>query len=206
MEKNNHFVISYAGNKRKEVEKIYESIKSKLNNIEFIIEPYCGSSALSCYISQQHPGKFKYILNDNNEYLIELYNTCKSKKQTTKMLNSLVKLSKTIKNKEDYNKLKKNDTFLNWLYLSLIYSMRAGLYPLNKKTEIDENKIKKILDRYIFKFLQNENVTILNEDGLLLYTKNFNNPKVFIFLDPPYLFSCNQFYKSSETKIYDIMT
>jgi site-specific DNA-adenine methylase len=59
MNKNNHFVISYAGNKRKEVEKIYENIKDKLDDIDNIIEPFCGTSALSCYISQQHPKKFK---------------------------------------------------------------------------------------------------------------------------------------------------
>ena len=83
--------------------------------------------------------------------------------------------------------------------------MRAGMYPSNKKTEIDEAKIKNILNRDIFKFLQNENVSMLNEDGLILYKKHCKNPKVFIFLDPPYLFSCNQLYKNAETKIYEFL-
>jgi 16S rRNA G966 N2-methylase RsmD len=83
--------------------------------------------------------------------------------------------------------------------------MRAGMYPSNGKTEINETKVKNILNREIFKFLQNENVTILNEDGLLFYKKNCSNRKSFIFLDPPYLFSCNQFYKSTNTQIYEYL-
>ena len=62
----NHFIISYAGNKRQESNYIYEYIKDKLNDIEYIIEPFCGSSALSYYLSTLYPHRFKYILNDNN--------------------------------------------------------------------------------------------------------------------------------------------
>ena len=69
--KKNHFFIPYAGNKRSEVEKIYDSIKDKLNDIEYIVEPFCGTSAFSYYMSLRHPKQFKYILNDNNKYLIE---------------------------------------------------------------------------------------------------------------------------------------
>ena len=56
----NHFVISYAGNKRNEVTRIYETLK--LENITTIVEPFCGTAAVSFYISTLHPQKFKYIL------------------------------------------------------------------------------------------------------------------------------------------------
>ena len=64
----NHFYFSYFGNKRNEVNQIYESIN--FDNIDLIIEPFCGSCAMSYFIAQQQPKKFKYILNDNNEHLI----------------------------------------------------------------------------------------------------------------------------------------
>ena len=67
----NHFIIPYFGNKRMEVENLYNVIKDKLDEVDIIIEPFCGSSAMSYYISTQHPKKIKYILNDNNKKLIE---------------------------------------------------------------------------------------------------------------------------------------
>ena len=49
----NHFIFSYAGNKRNESENILEKIN--FNNIETIIEPFCGSSAISFHISTLKP-------------------------------------------------------------------------------------------------------------------------------------------------------
>jgi site-specific DNA-adenine methylase len=72
----NHFVCPYAGNKRDETTTIYNTLIEKdiLNkNIDTIVEPYCGSAAISYYISLQSPLKYKYILNDNCRQLIELY-------------------------------------------------------------------------------------------------------------------------------------
>ena len=66
----NHFFHSYFGNKREEVETIYNNIN--LDNIDTIIEPFCGSCALSFYISTLHPNKYKYVLNDNDKNLTEL--------------------------------------------------------------------------------------------------------------------------------------
>ena len=65
----NHFIFSYAGNKRNEVEQIFDKID--LKDIDTIIEPFCGSSAMSYYLSTLYPKKFKYILNDNSK---EIYN------------------------------------------------------------------------------------------------------------------------------------
>jgi len=59
-----HFVISYKGNKRTEIKEILKGID--LSNIKYIVEPFCGSSALSYALSKMYPNKFTYILNDNN--------------------------------------------------------------------------------------------------------------------------------------------
>ena len=56
--KKNHFFMGYAGNKRNEVGTIYDSIKDKLTDIEYIVEPFCGTSAFSYYMSLKHPKKF----------------------------------------------------------------------------------------------------------------------------------------------------
>ena len=69
--------MAYAGNKRNEVEGLYNEIKDQLNDIETIIEPFCGSSVFSYYLSLKHPKNFKYILNDNNKKLIKIYKIMK---------------------------------------------------------------------------------------------------------------------------------
>ena len=91
----NHFFMPYFGNKRQEVEKIYEEIKEDLLNdeIKTIIEPYCGSSSISYYISTLHPKRFKYILNDNNKKLIELGGTSQKSLQ-----DKIIELEEQIKN------------------------------------------------------------------------------------------------------------
>ena len=72
----NHFFFGYAGNKRQEVDNIYNYLKT-LTNITHIIEPFCGTGALSYFISINEPKKYKYILNDNNKKLIDFYNIAK---------------------------------------------------------------------------------------------------------------------------------
>ncbi len=44
----NHFYIPYMGNKRQEVEQIYNSID--FNGITTVIEPYAGKSEMYYYI------------------------------------------------------------------------------------------------------------------------------------------------------------
>ena len=43
----NHFIIPYIGNKREEVETIYNNIKNYIDDKKIIIEPFCGTSAVS---------------------------------------------------------------------------------------------------------------------------------------------------------------
>jgi len=74
--KTTHFMVPYAGNKRKEVKQLYEEFKKSSNEYTYIVEPFCGTSAFSYYVSLNEPLKYTYVLNDNNKYLIELYKIC----------------------------------------------------------------------------------------------------------------------------------
>ena len=51
----NHFFFSCCGNKREEVEHIYNLLD--LENIDTIVEPFCGSCAMSYYIWTQNKDK-----------------------------------------------------------------------------------------------------------------------------------------------------
>lgn len=198
----NHFIFGYEGNKREEVEKIYNSLN--LDKITTIIEPFCGTSALSYYISTLHPKKYKYILNDNNKILIELYNILQDKEKIKIFEEKINEKAKNCDTKIKYlNEIKNWRTDPADFYIChKIYKIRHGLYKLDYIYKyIDLNMCP------IVKFLQEEDVTIFNLDAIEII-KNNDNKKSLIFIDPPYLLSCNEYYDTLQTKhqnIYEYM-
>lgn len=196
----NHFIMSYFGNKRSECDKIYEQIKDLIENknITTIVEPYCGSSAFSYYLSTLYPNKFKYILNDNDKNLIDLYKIMKDKKKRKKFEVKINDLAKTITSKDIYNDIRNKNTLESYYLTRKIYSIRPGLFNLNYK-------YKEILfNEYpIIEFLENEDVEIFNDDALQIINKYKDNQNALIFLDPPYLALCNDFYSNKDVNIYE---
>jgi hypothetical protein len=207
----NHFYFAYVGNKREEVERIIESTKTILetDGITTIIEPYCGSSAISYYISSLYPGKFKYILNDNDTNLINLYKLVKSKKykKLEKKVNKLIiefnKFETNETRKQFYDSLKKVDNLENWLFMKKFYCIRAGLCPLiETKKQLNEFKINEFP---ITKFLLTENITFLNGDASELITTHKDDKTKILILDPPYMQTCNDFYANKNLNIYEYL-
>lgn len=196
----NHFIIPYSGNKREEVEILYDNIKDKINKIDYIIEPYCGSCAMSYYISLKHPNKYKYILNDNNKFLIELLNIMKDENKYNDFINKINNIISLIIDKESYKKYSDKECFEGWFIGNKIYNIRPFLYPQGKKI----NQIAK--QAPIIDFLRNEDITILNQDGNELYNEYKNNKKTLILLDPPYMMTNNTFYKQPTFEIYETLS
>jgi site-specific DNA-adenine methylase len=195
----NHFFISYAGNKRNEFNKAYEIIKDRLDDIEYIIEPYCGTSAFSYFLSLKHPKKFKYILNDNCKHLIECYKIFKDDEKRNDFIKLLDKWNLDL-TKEEYKNIVNKDDTPNWFFKHKFCAMRPGLYPLNKKFKISGLEKVPIID-----FLKNENIEFLNIDGIDVIKKYIDNSNAFIFLDPPYMMSCNSLYDSAQGDIYEYL-
>ena len=195
----NHFLYSYAGNKRQEVEEIEKSIN--FEGITTIIEPFCGSSALSVFLAKKYPKRFKYILNDNDPFLIKLYNLMLDVELFKKFEEDINELCKTIVDKESYYKLTKNGTFEGEFISNKIYNFKQGMYKLNYIY-----KPIKFIDCEIVKFLRNNDVEILNMDAIDLYEQHYNEEETLIFLDPPYLNSHNEFYSNKKnTNIYEYL-
>lgn len=195
----NHFFIAYAGNKRNEVERIYDNID--LSGIKYIIEPFSGSFALSYYISTKQPLRFRYIINDNDHYLIEFLKMLRSfeKTETFRLL-----VNDTIKdiNKEKYTKIIKTDNLLGWFINRKYYNIRPGTFPLGN------NAFKPInsFDEYpIVNFIRTEKCKFICGDGLHLYKRYMNKNNSFIFLDPPYISACNDFYNNARCNIYEYL-
>ena len=64
-------MFSYFGNKDNEIINIIENVPN-MDDIDIIIEPYCGSFALIRYLIDIYPNK-TYICNDNDKMLIDTY-------------------------------------------------------------------------------------------------------------------------------------
>lgn len=222
----NHFYFAYVGNKRDEVEKIMEIIKPYLETFGTtcimepnakpktyynltIVEPFAGSSAISYYISTLYPGKFKYILNDNNKKLIDLYKLVKSKKykKLENSINKLVinfnKLETNDQRKIYYKEIINMDDLPSYIFINKYYSIRAGLCPLFEKSK--QLKEFKIQDYPITNFLLNENITFSNIDGGELVKTLQEDKTKLIILDPPYLQTCNDFYTDKNLNIYEYL-
>jgi len=198
----NHFFIPYPGNKRSEVERIYESLKDKLDDIEYIVEPFCGTSAFSYYMSLKHPKKFKYILNDNNNLLIETYKIARDDDKLKELILDINDKIVDI-NKEKYNEVKNDPNVSSYIIKNTIYCMVPGLFPNdNRKIKTDFNYLR---NTPIINFLKTEDISFFNESATKIFEIYKNNDKALIFLDPPYVQANNDFYLESDTNIYEYL-
>lgn len=203
---NNHFFIPYFGNKRQEVKKIYDEIKNDINDVEYIVEPFCGSSALSYYISLQQPLKYKYILNDNNKFLIELYNIAKDETKLNKFVDDLKIIYNDVYNdKNKYIEVSRNskNNIISYFFINIYCTFRPGLFPTEKR-QIKIDRFDKILKCPIINFLRTENIIFSCSDWFNIYDE-YKNKNSFIFLDPPYLKACNDFYLNKSVNIYEYL-
>jgi site-specific DNA-adenine methylase len=197
-----HFFLPYFGNKREEVEHIYELIRGDIHDKEYIIEPYCGSCAMSFYISLQHPGKYKYILNDNNKFLIQLMKTAQNEDELKSLVEDLKEIQKSIKTKDEYQAFcDKGKTFMGWLLGSSWYNIRPYLYPTGNRTPVNYNNFLNKKD--FINFLKTEDIEFSSRDAIDIINEYKDNEKALILLDPPYLSVTNDFYVDSNTNIYE---
>jgi site-specific DNA-adenine methylase len=197
------FYFSYAGSKRKEIREFIDLID--LNNYENIIEPFGGSLAFSRYIYNLYPNK-NFFVSDINDELIYFCNNFYKKKEYI-IDNAIIKINE-INNKIDYdNYINKNqqmdndENFLTWYLLRRsYYNIRQGLYPSNNR----KPKFIKYNDKTINVDNFFKKVEYKNQDYKIYMEKFKNDESALIFLDPPYINSCNEFYSNQNIKTKDI--
>jgi site-specific DNA-adenine methylase len=211
----NHFFFPYAGNKRQEVEHIYENIDFK--NIKTIVEAFCGSCALSYYIWTLNKEKnYKYILNDLDSHLIDFLKAIKNNKYK-EIENEVNNKKEEIKQYEDdmieakkkYVEYLKSETLESWVFKQKYSGMRPGLFPLRDFNRYFNDKIFDFTTSPIYDFLTNADIELYKEDANKIIDK-YDNKKTFIFLDPPYIASCNNFYSTDTgeniNNIYEMLS
>jgi site-specific DNA-adenine methylase len=188
----NHFFFQYTGNKRSEVITIYNQIN--FNNIHTIVEPFCGSCAISYYIWTLNKDKnYKYILNDIDPHLISLLKLIKdgNYKEVEDDFNKIIKEIYAYEDDMDSAKkiyleyIKKNN-LTAYILSHRHYLLRPALFPIRKQ---DFKKFYNNLDftqHPIYDFLTNADIELYNEDAINIIDK-YDNENSFMFLDPPYI-------------------
>jgi site-specific DNA-adenine methylase len=198
----NHFIYSYAGNKRNEFQYL-NNVIDDIDKYETIIEPFCGSSAISFNIWLNHPNK-KFILNDNNDDLMKVYNLIKNENIET-IKNRLLDIKNIINNDKDvfnmmYKDLKnsREPDIYKYIYFNKFAGMcRPGLYKECKFKDFTKQQYK------FFEFIKTANITFMNKDWYDVFKEHSNDEKTLIIIDPPYLLSYNQFYQNFNTNLYE---
>lgn len=204
----NHFFFRYEGNKRNECDNIYKSLN--FTNIDTIIEPFCGSCAISYYIWLKHPN-INFKLNDNNKFIKDLYDICQDDNKIKEFEEEYKKKVLYFSNfdedfnirKQKYNEtLKDRNDLLNIYIGCKIYCIHPFLYPIDKRNYKTNINIK---ETPIYNFFKNGNIEFTCDDAINIYNKYKNNNKNIIILDPPYISLSNDFYINSDMNIYEYL-
>jgi site-specific DNA-adenine methylase len=204
-----HFIFKYKGNKRLETSTILPIIN--FNNKKNIIEPFCGTSAMSFAIWQQYGNQFNYYLNDIDEKLIEVYNLLKN--ETIQNIEDNVNEVRCYVNSQEDKKNtfitigKNNRTIYDYIYINKYGKFGVLFFPIDtEKSHDGKNLLRPFnitpLQQEFIEFIKSPNVFISNNDYKIIYEEHRNNPKSIILLDPPYVNTHKSFYQSNDNEIY----
>jgi site-specific DNA-adenine methylase len=205
-------ILTWTGSKQKEYT-IYEDYLNIEHDI--LVEPFAGSAITSINHFNKYGNNKKYHINDIDFTLINFYRDIKKNSESVvnsynELKNSVVNdpefITKTAKNKAKYKKIideykqkvkEKNKENLSsyFLFYNKVYAMTYGLYP-TKKNKFDDLNLSKypLFNNFIKK------AKINCKDYMTLFKKYKNNKNALLFLDPPYLSSCNQYYYTYDVK------
>ncbi len=203
---NSQFILNYTGSKYKETK--------ELDNVNFdkydtIIECFGGSYGFSRYLYKMRNYKNKkYIIYDNNKELIDFYLCIQDLIKNNKLEDFLEKY----KNQNDY--LINNFSFNNTKKLIGKTSKKYILSIEDKylRFMLKQNCIRGGIVYNIYKSKLNKdflemfnNITFIHSDIININFTIYDKDKTLIYLDPPYLFEDNSFYKdiSSITIFYE---
>ena len=193
---NSQFILNYMGTKYKETDKIKDF---DYKGYTSIVEPFCGSYGFSRYLYRVLDLKhLKFYLYDNDKDLIDFYKHMKQLKSENKlndfidkynnMLTNIFTEDKLIKkgtyNKKEILKINIEDKYLKFIFDKNCFA--RGVCKKNPKTKID----KSFLDML-------DNCTFIHKSSINNKFEEVEDiDKALIYLDPPYIFSCNTKYSN----------
>lgn len=193
--------IKWVGGKGQLLSEIDRSLPDNFSSFDTYIEPFVGGGAVFFHMRQKYPDK-RYVVNDYNTDLIEVYRTVRDtpqelinllrelKREYTKLLSRAARKACFLRQREQYNNSTLDQTQRAALFIFLNKTCYGGLYRVNST------------GRYNVPFGDcgkesfYDEITIMEDSRLLQsvtlkagdYAKcgEYAAPGVFFYLDPPY--------------------
>jgi len=194
-----HLKFNYSGNKRNE----YKNIEDKFNfdGIENIIEPFCGSAAISFNIWLKHKDKFHYYINDKDKDLIDIYQMFKTTEPDI-IYDKIKDIGSRITNRELFIELHKNEnkSVFECLFRRMMSGVSLGWYRGDK---YNTGKNFSPLQLLFLEFLRCDYLHITNNDWFDIFDIYKNDEKTIFIFDPPYLNRDNRPYVKPTLRVYD---
>lgn len=192
-----HFIHSYPGNKRKELKQILEKIN--LDGIDEVIEPFCGTSAVSFELYKTNKD-LKFYLNDIDKDLIRTYELLKTESVeniTNKMNDIIAEITDKESHAKVYERWKNHDCIFDFLCIKK-NSTKGRITFYGKSSKVF--KFTKLQLEFI-EFIKSPNVFVSCGDWSSVYR---NEPNVLCFIDPPYMLSYNALYRNqNKLEVYE---
>lgn len=202
-----HIFIKWYGNKLNEYKKFkdYINFDNKIN----IIEPFCGSAAISFKIWLEYGDKFNYYINDKDELIYNYLNYNKNV-NLSDLIDRINIEKRQYDNDEKFQELYEKslvnqEDFIYKILISKLsfYSTKMrSKYTIRTQPWLTISKLNK--NQIKFKeFLNSPNVFITNDDWSIIFEKFKDDKQALIILDPPYIKSYNSFY-NKECQYLDV--
>ena len=195
----NHFYISYCGNKRQEIERIYEHLN--FDGIDTVVEPFAGSCAMSYYIWTKRPD-LNFVINDIDPFLKQMFDLLHDDDKIKEFEEEFNQKCISFRGKKEvYDGIvRKEKTLMAWFIAHKIYCIRPTLFPTNRVYKETIN----LKETPVYKFFKTAKITYTQLDGVECYNNYKDKENCLILLDPPYMASCNDLYSSS-TNVYEYL-
>tara|TARA_R110002153_G_C13168157_1_gene483805 strand:+ start:87 stop:866 length:780 start_codon:yes stop_codon:yes gene_type:complete len=189
------FIINYVGTKFRES----KHLDIDIDKYDTIIEPFGGSFGYSRYLwlNKEKCKDKKYIIYDTNKELIDLYNHLKETdieiflKEYNSLCDNVFDLFKTGKDKSQIktkDSIKWIDENVDDVHLKFLLIQNIKSSPISRvywKLNIAFKEMFKCCE-------------FIHQDFTTIDLSIYDNEKTLIYLDPPYAFECNGFYKVSD--------
>ena len=187
-------IVQYQGSKRKLAPEIVRYFPTQITRL---IEPFCGTAAISIYVAAQGKAK-NFVLNDINSPLVNLLEQCINAPETLyeeyeRIWNG--QFGENINSVEYFHEMRNefNQAPTPGLMLFMLARVVKGAVRYNANGQMNQSCDKRRYGTRPEKFRENaEAVSQLLKGKTVLYNRDYKEilksaqPGDFIYMDPPY--------------------
>jgi hypothetical protein len=194
--KNHFFYLSEFENTHSDCIRIYKELKHVTDEINTIVEPYGDSCSMSFYIWSKHKDQnYKFVLNEANPFLKELYEIIKDGDALELFNNTIREQRKYIFDntadkkecKRRYYEYVKENSVYAWFFANKYFNIWPGVFPETTNEAMEETEFN-LKTSPVYDFFSNANIEFLATSGFSIYKQYKTRENTLIILNIPRTF------------------